>query len=106
MKTKTTNTLGWESWHTGGGCMAWGFNLSGADNPHTMATEHDGHANIPAEGAEVLVGYYDDAEISDGIYIVVPWAEFITATPAEWGARAKAQGAYAFPPPTYQAADA
>jgi hypothetical protein len=62
MATKT-NTLGWELWHTGGGCMAWRVEL-------------DGEAGA--------------------------WAQFADATPAEWGARAKELGTYAFPAPAYE----
>lgn len=103
MKTKT-EMYGWNLWHTGGGCMAWGFNLSpdGADGAHVMATEHDRDAAVPVEGTNVLVGYYTP-ENSDGIYVVATWDEFIDATPAEWAERVKDQGAYAFPPPTYVA---
>jgi hypothetical protein len=99
MATKT-NTLGWELWHTGGGCMAWRVELDGEAGAYVLATV-DGDAQDPIEGQDVLVGYYCDLA-PDGVYLTATWAQFADATPAEWGARAKELGTYAFPAPAYE----
>jgi hypothetical protein len=52
---------GFDIWHTGGGCRAWG-KTTGAES-YLMITGEDGIAPLPeTDNDTILVGYYADAD--------------------------------------------
>ena len=75
-------TAGFEFWQTGGGCTAFGRNLSDdpEDGRHILVTVAEGGQHPCDDDLDLYVGYYDDAEFFDGDYHVVHgWQEAIDA---------------------------
>ena len=52
---------GWGLWHTGGGCTAWGRNLTGHKDAYAMITG-DESALAPCSHEGITLGIYMDAE--------------------------------------------
>jgi hypothetical protein len=58
----STRFAGWDVWHTGGGCTAFGRNISG--NRHILITAWEGCSHEIAPGDDVMIGVYKDDDVS------------------------------------------
>lgn len=57
-----TQFEGWEVWHTGGGCTAYGRNIVG--NRHILITSWEGCSHEIEPGDDVMIGVYKDDDVT------------------------------------------